>query len=196
MVEKVGHSKRMQVMRREWINESKHKELYGDDDMYGGQTNGTTANETQPLITSAKDGGEQPIVIDDDGREDDLFFPDAGKKPETRTSDEPDDDELDALLAEHTIMTVPKPQQKSIVEDSAGEEDLDALFAEAERPNVITRPREDEAEDEDDLNALLGKSVSRKEDEPATGIEEDVEYGLNALLVEHETRPPAAPTPK
>jgi replication fork protection complex subunit Csm3/Swi3 len=195
MVEKVGHSKRMQVMRREWINESKHKELYGDEDMYGGQTDG--AHTTLPQNTpGAKDGGERPIVVDDDGHEDDLFFPDAGKKPEARTSNEPDDDELDALLAEHTTTTLPKPQQKAMTEDSEGEDDLDALFAEAERPSTITPPREDEAEDDDDPNTLLGKPISHKEDEPATGIEEDVEDDLDALLAEHETRPPAAPTPK
>ena len=193
MIEKVGHSKRMQVMRREWINESKRKELYGDDDdMYGGQGN------DNPTTTAAQNGtttanGNGHANTEEDPNSDDLFFPDANKKPETRTPDEPEDDELDALLAEQDTIIQSKPRHKPLAEDSEGEDDLDALLAEAERPNVRLRPDpdrgavEEDPLEEDDLDALLaerevGSHPRVTSEQPARNDEDDDE--LDALMAE------------
>lgn len=186
MVEKVGHSKTMQVMRREWINESRRKELYGDDDMYGGQTGGAVAAPAQNT-GGAKEEGERPITVNGDGHDYELFFPDAGKKPEARNDDEPDDDELEALLAEQATMTRPNPQRNTMADDSEGEDDLDALFAEAERPNAAKKPREDGAADEGDLDVLSAEQEHLK---PLSATEKrrllvDEDDELDALMAEY-----------
>ena len=162
MIEKVGHSKRMQVMRREWINESKRKELYGDgdDDMYGGQGNDNSTTAAVHNGTTTADSARQPTT-DDDPNPDDLFFPDANKKPEARSHDEPEDDELDALLAEQDTIVQSRSQQNRMTEDSEGDNDLDALLAEAEWPGVPSKPDrgtvEEEPLEDDDLDALLAE---------------------------------------
>jgi replication fork protection complex subunit Csm3/Swi3 len=190
MIEKVGHSKRMQVMRREWINESKRKELYGDDDdMYGGQgtDNPTTEAFQNGAITA---NGNAPPTTEDDPNSDDLFFPNAKKKPEARSHDEPEDDELDALLAEQDTIVQSKPQQKPMEEDSEGDDDLDALLAQAERPHVRSKPDrgavEEDPLEEDDLDALLAERevgsypvVTSKEP-----VRDDDDDELDALMAE------------
>lgn len=192
MVEKVGHSKRMQVMRREWINESKHKELYGDDDdMYaGGQSNGNPADGAVQNGPITANGEAQPSAPDDDPNLDDLFFPDSNRKPEARGQDEPEEDELDALLAEQESIIQPKAIQKPLAEDSEGEDDLNALLAEADRPNTSTIARRGAVQEipgeEDDLNALMAEretdsnsAVNRKQ--PAHDEDDDE---LDALMAE------------
>jgi replication fork protection complex subunit Csm3/Swi3 len=195
IVEKVGHSKRMQVMRREWINESKHKELYGnDDDMYGGgQSNGNAEDgAAQNGPTTANGEGLPNAAPDDEPNSDDLFFPDSNRKPEARGQDEPEEDELDALLAEQESIMQPQPQplQKPLAEDSEGEDDLEALLTEAERPNISTIPRrgamQEIPEEGDDLNALMAdretesnSAVHRKQ--PAHDEDDDE---LDALMAE------------
>jgi replication fork protection complex subunit Csm3/Swi3 len=190
MVEKVGHSKRMQVMRREWINESKHKELYGnDDDMYGGQGTGNpTTGAAQTGPSAAGDEGLS-ITLDDDPNSDDLFFPDANKKPESRGHDEPEEDELDALLAEQATVVQAKPRQMPMTEDSEGEDDLDALLAEAERPDATSKPGRGpvpQVIDEDDLDAFMAEremvsNPMATSKQPAHDEDDDE---LDALLAE------------
>jgi replication fork protection complex subunit Csm3/Swi3 len=192
MIEKVGHSKRMQVMRREWINESKRKELYGDDDdMYGGQgnDNSTTASGAVQNGTTTANGNGHPNT-EDDPHSDDLFFPDANKKPEARNHNEPEDDELDALLAEQDTIVQSKPQRKPMEEDSEGDDDLDALLAEAERPRVPSKSDrgavEEDPLEEDDLDALLaereaGSHPMVTSKEPARDEDDDE---LDALMAE------------
>jgi replication fork protection complex subunit Csm3/Swi3 len=190
MIEKVGHSKRMQVMRREWINESKRKELYGDDDdMYGGQSNQNPATGAVQNGTTTANAATRPTT-EDDLNSDDLFFPEANKKPESRNRDEPEDDELDALLAEQDIIVQSKPQRKPMEEDSEGDDDLDALLAEAERPRVPSKPDrravEDDPLEEDDLDALLAERETGSHpivcaEQPARDDDDDE---LDALMAE------------
>lgn len=191
MVEKVGHSKRMQVMRREWINESKHKELYGeDDDMYGGQNTGNPTNGGAQATAPTANGEAQPDSLEDDSFLDDLFFPDANKKPEARSHNEPEEDELDALLAEQYTVIQSKPRQLPMTEDSEGEDDLDALLAEAERPNVVSKPGHGPAQhvtdEDDDLGAFMAErqieSMSVSTSKQPANDEDDDE--LDALMAE------------
>lgn len=117
-------------------------------------------------------------------------FPDSNRKPEARGQDEPEEDELDALLAEQESIIQPKPLQKPLAEDSEGEDDLEALLAEAERPNISTIPRRGAVreipEEGDDLNALMAEretesnsAVNRKQ--PAHDEDDDE---LDALMAE------------
>lgn len=191
MVEKVGHSKKMRVMRREWINESKHKELYwNDDDMYGGQETANSTSGAAQIGPSAVVGDAQQSTPEDDMNSDDLFFPDANKKPVSRGHDEPEEDDLDALLAEEDIIIQPKPRKIPITEDSADEDDLDALLAEAKRPSMISKPGRGPIpqmiDDEDDLDAVMAEremeSIPKATSKQPAHDDDDDE--LDALMAE------------
>ncbi|KAL8897910.1 MAG: hypothetical protein Q9207_006964 [Kuettlingeria erythrocarpa] len=47
MIEKLGHSKRIQAMRREWINEGKFRESFGDKDVPQADQKATKASEVE-----------------------------------------------------------------------------------------------------------------------------------------------------
>ncbi|KAL2443761.1 Chromosome segregation in meiosis protein 3 [Exophiala dermatitidis] len=186
LIEKVGHSKRMQTMRKEWIDEGKpgyvkekaskpqdgekEKEI---DDLYGGdeRADRRTSNEMAP--------GDDSLFIPDTRASDDV--PDFNDEM-------PEDDELDALLAEQETAGSARPapppsrSKRTIDDDSEGEDDLDALLAEQETRRVpqtatatpsveskqTSRPKtspfeddDDDEEDMDDLDALLAEQEAR-----------------------------------
>ncbi len=105
IIEKLGHSKRIQTMRREWIDEEKPS--YFDDretsrdipdtrDLFTGSSsslNGKTADESRDSgpLRPPQDGS---AVIDSE-----LFIPGAGGESRpTASHPEPDDDDLEDLL--------------------------------------------------------------------------------------------------
>lgn len=133
MVEKLGHTKRLQVMRRAWLDETKPM----------------TAREESPegdgnvQMSGALPAGEGPEVpqglfSDEEG---DIFPAATAPQRTQQIGDQampeeggPDDDELDALLADQC-----RPQQKQpetrkpkgpFEEDDDDEDELDALLAE------------------------------------------------------------------
>jgi len=83
LIEKQGHKKRMQMMRKEWIDESKPKPVQEPDDMDVADEDAEQVSEnTRPepeQTEGAEDGDQAPQQIPDE---------------------EPEEDELDALLAE------------------------------------------------------------------------------------------------
>lgn len=106
MIEKLGHTKRIQTMRREWIEEEKRK-LFESFDA------SQDAPETRDLPTriSSEQNGNVSEKPNDSaalqqaqgglGSADDLFIPDpegASKAPVSLP--EPDDDDLEDLLRE------------------------------------------------------------------------------------------------
>jgi replication fork protection complex subunit Csm3/Swi3 len=129
MVEKLGHSKAMQVRRRAWLDETK-----------------PTARERTPEVTDdAVMSGALPM---EEEHQDTAAV--AGDRTTayvtTRTQntstlrngsllqDAPEDDELDALIAETGAPSEPHPRQqqkrKAPFEEDDDEDDLDALLAE------------------------------------------------------------------
>lgn len=180
MVEKVGHSKRMQVMRKAWLDETKPGRTGGSPDpdveMSGALGDGDGDGDGE----NAARQGAQPCA-DDLFRE--MLRDEPGNQDAAQKSlelDAPDDDELDALLAENgssTARQAQQPQQKrrgpfEEDDDEPDEDELDVLLAEsnhdqASRP--IPRPfeapgRKQDDPDEDELDALLAEqpSASRK----------------------------------
>lgn len=106
MIEKLGHTKRIQTMRREWIDEEKRK-LFDRFDV------SQDAPETRDLPTrisseqngtgAAKHDGSSATKQDHAGlgSADDLFIPDpAGASKVSASHPEPDDDDLEDLLRE------------------------------------------------------------------------------------------------
>lgn len=132
MVEKVGHSKRMQVTRRAWLDDTKpyRKEL--------------TPPPELPVSETTAGGAASGHAVDDEPGADELdaLMADAAgismaERQASRVSgpfeEEPDEDELDALLADHETTTkpplLPKPAHRMPFEDEPDDDELDALLA-------------------------------------------------------------------
>ncbi|KAK5169470.1 chromosome segregation in meiosis- protein [Saxophila tyrrhenica] len=138
MVEKLGHSKRMQVMRRAWLDETKPgadaRELSperGEDVVMSGGL----GRESVP----AEDGGAREGSLSGSRSPADGAQEGAGQAQ--RSDDAPDDDELDALMADEAAAATAKPatsqpqQRKGPFDDDDDDDDLDALMAEQSASN-------------------------------------------------------------
>lgn len=135
IIEKLGHTKRMQVMRREWIDEEKPKP-FGDTinmpDSHDLPTRPSDKNgaDTIGAAKSAPSGSNQ-VGLDDD---DDLFMPDpeAENRPPVNHP-EPDDDDLEDLLREQdeVMSGMPGPSSR------APNTDFDDFDAEYEAMNDL-----------------------------------------------------------
>ena len=126
MIEKLGHKKRLQTMRREWINEGKphNQDSQGDANDQPPAVN-ATANENAGETPAQPERTERPVtpprgenmdddlydatpqaILDERRRKRDaaavgsLFISD----DEAAGGDPPSEDELDALLAEDVLM--------------------------------------------------------------------------------------------
>ncbi|KAJ5532120.1 Chromosome segregation in meiosis protein 3 [Penicillium frequentans] len=131
MIEKLGHTKRIQTMRKEWIDDEKRKvfENYTDtrdlptrlsSDQNGGATKEMPNSTT---IQAAADGSGSP---------DDLFMPDPeGTIRQSVSHPAPDDDDLEDLLREQ-YENMPGEQQaaKQMPNDGLDDDDLDDLLRE------------------------------------------------------------------
>jgi len=164
MVEKLGHTKRMQVSRRAWIDESKSLRRREDEDVemrlgdVAGQEGGDN-DETFPIPTRSKEAVP-------------------GQEQSGGGADAPDEDELDALLGEVPAAAAPpntagngpaKSQGPFQDDDEPDEDELDALLNGEPRPTVPPKqptmkqkgPFEDDEDDEDELDALLAEEPQR-----------------------------------
>ncbi len=223
LVEKVGHGKRMQVIRKEWIDEGKPG--YGRN-LEDRQT--TRTEEKQNAMERAPEaeddrsfdkqlqipskGNTQNSIFGnlDEGDEDDLFFND----PKITTTgpdeemDEPDEDELDALLAEQSQTRDPQPQQQQQQHELSeeDEDDLDALLAGQPKlagpgqDSAQMRQQNDSPPSEDELDALLAENTIRhlrqpeetlpgcSSDRPLKENKDEDEDELEVLLAEQAAR--------
>jgi len=138
IVEKVGHTKRMQVERRVWLDETKpHRRdqspMVDEDgaftmsgalpqghDQAGEERDGTgPRNADSGAAGVQRSGGDHALMGNGD-------------------NDLPDNDDLDDIFTEHESSTAnPPPQRKQgpFEDDSEDEDDLDALLAERREPS-------------------------------------------------------------
>ena len=93
IIEKLGHSKRMQVMRREWIDEEKPKE-YSFEFEEDARHNQIDPDENQEVGPNSTD--DRAVIYTEDSESNRINGQpsDASKQQEPY----PEDDELDALL--------------------------------------------------------------------------------------------------
>jgi replication fork protection complex subunit Csm3/Swi3 len=157
MVEKLGHTKRMQVSRRAWIDESKNIRRREDEDveMRLGDVEGQAQEDNDEIFPIPK----EPVH---------------GQEQSTGGADAPDEDELDALMGEEPGATVPiravdngppKPHAPFQDDDEPDEDELDALLNEDRQPTAQPKqqatkqkgPFEDDEDDQDELDALLAE---------------------------------------
>ena len=124
IIEKLGHTKRMQTMRREWINEGKSREssdsLGEDTEEPAGEQTSSKLGQHQSWDINTKERPRTPIAVEDDdelyaatpkaarddgttgrnGDTDDLFLEDSTKAiPILGQKQDNFDDDEDALLA-------------------------------------------------------------------------------------------------
>ncbi|KAK7714418.1 chromosome segregation in meiosis-related protein [Botryosphaeria dothidea] len=129
IIEKLGHKKRMQIMRREWINEGKPRpsEDVGTDFPEGGQeaqhtAAGPTRVDDEHQEREPRSDGEQYQAMEAQTINTDTA-------PSQRAG-EPDEDELDALLTEDMPVSSGVHAASSQKADGPDEDELDALLAE------------------------------------------------------------------
>ncbi|KAK8194907.1 replication fork protection component Swi3-domain-containing protein [Phyllosticta capitalensis] len=159
IIEKLGHKKRMQIMRKAWIDESKPKPTVEfDAEASEPAQNPETTKATTPASSAQADVEDRVMGSQRDDRQ--PAFHSASPQNAGTTSklgdDEFDEDDLDALMAEETTEGVEKPQQplppsstKPGEPDEPDEDELDALLAAEESGEAPIRPQEPAVEKRD-----------------------------------------------
>lgn len=159
MVEKMGHKKRMQSMRMEWINEGKPRPSVHDDSLFDEPEPKPTENREREQIVSRiapifeksiAEKARTPEIDEDAADMDELYnaTPRAVRRepgaslfgPATGAVEGPPDEDLDALLAEQEALdttTQSRSAKKAVPQDDF-EDDLDALMAEDEMMQINT----------------------------------------------------------
>ncbi|KAL6704331.1 chromosome segregation in meiosis-related protein [Coniothyrium glycines] len=132
IIEKVGHTKRMQMMRKDWIDEGKPRRSRDEED--DGDTEEQAASEARAVEDdeTAMRGVEGGTTTDAGRRSAGVEESrDASGPPHESNADgDPDEDELDALLAEDMLSnnmgqrTLPV---RTAVEDDPFADDMDAM---------------------------------------------------------------------
>ena len=206
LIEKAGHSKRMQTMRKEWIDEGKpgyarDRRVVESDGLQSVSDEKVDAAGTTEHGRPEGDGvavanpSAEQSIFGSGASSEDLFFPDANKKSGDDDEDDamPEEDDLDALLAEQDASCSSRTRPAET--ESEGEDDLDALLAEQESNSHNLSKNVGKAssvaDEEDDLDALLAEhDASRRGTNGAKAQEEGVdgEDDLDPLLAERESR--------
>jgi len=196
MVEKMGHKKRMQSMRMEWINEGKphssvHEDSLFDDPAVPARENAErekTASRVAPIFEKrATERPRTPVANEDADMFDDLYdvTPRAARQPAANAltsvfggdnaasgnDDVPPEDDIDALLAEEEMWRA------------------EAAKKHTAPPTKIVAQQDDF---EDDLDALMAEQEMLPskpiQKAPAQTVQEDdFEDDLDALLAEEES---------
>lgn len=219
MVEKAGHNKKLQIERVELINKGKPKtsvvadgEEATEQDQHTDVGTHRQAERVAPIFEKAVGGRPRTPELDDlFGGEDDIYNATpigARRNVGTTETGEPDDDELDALMAEEEA-NEPKNSAK------AGSGSYQSIFGgrkPAPAPTVAVAAVSAEVDEDDDLDALMAEAeaeqVSRQKPAaaPEKGNEEgpprsagganagDDEDDLDALMAEAEAQSGSAKT--
>lgn len=157
MIEKLGHTKRMQMMRRTWIDEGKPKDRVDADDIV------FSREEEDAMRQTEQDGNQEQngIPADNEDFGDGLFVKD-NNADSNMLDDAPAEDDLDMLLAEESN---PGPNAPGTTTNTHSKDelpdDLDALLAEEPAPSaaasaVPTKATQRNADDDfaDEMEAM------------------------------------------
>lgn len=191
MVEKAGHRTILQNKRKEWIDDDKPKTSANKDEEYTEQQSAEVAGPANiaSIFSEAARNAKTPAPQDEE--EEDIYGASPRRLPHKPLEDVPDDDDLDAMMAEADAAapapatksfpslfgsTSSKPGAKPAAPDDF--DDLDALLAEAEAvttrpmaPRIVpvtkaaSRPADD---DQDELDALLAEAEAERSTKQTT----------------------------
>ncbi|KAH6628785.1 chromosome segregation in meiosis protein 3 [Chaetomium tenue] len=207
MVEKTGHKTTMRSARQKWIDELKPRAAIEEDEEDNRIHRGAVGPQQPPKVapifeTTAKAAAERAKTP----TADDLFGDDLYNATPVRNTgstapprqvggDVPDDDDLDALMAEaeaearaQTQRPGPAPSSGSIFGNGAravaptttagpDDDDLDALMAEAEAQSLPTRPAQPVVNE-----SIFGNGAKKQ----TTQVTRDEDDDLDALMAEAE----------
>ena len=152
IIEKLGHTKRMQTMRREWINEGKPRERLENTNS-GPKAQPASKTISRPSgdeVSNSNSNGSQQKHSAVDSQEDDFHVSDTGKLGKNESTkrlssstdslfvsdgedvnDQPPEDDLDALLAEdsmHPQHNASAPIQDQVVgRENAFDDEMEAM---------------------------------------------------------------------
>ncbi|KAM7217269.1 Replication Fork Protection Component Swi3 domain containing protein [Rhypophila decipiens] len=231
MVEKVGHKTLVKNARLKWIDESKPKPamLFDDDEdpFNEGSTVPRQASRIAPIFEKSKSAAPDHPGDDDLSGDDDIYnaSPRRNVQPLTAGSgggDVPDEDDLDALMAEAeaegngttqakvtTRTTIPnfvsifgggsgtpappKPVSQQGPSAEPDEDEMDALLAEAEAQSA---PAPSRPENSGPLGSIFGGGPKPNAPRPLVVLDDD-DDDLDALMAEAEAQaaPPASSKP-
>lgn len=174
LIEKVGHTKRMQVMRKEWIDEGKPGYIKPGTELVE-----SILNDEFPISTHAGLNGQPTRILaetEPQANDNGMFFPSPSKTGQQGANSAmgPDDDELDELDA---LLAAQENQPKHVAasskqgHESEGEDDMDAILAEEEsrrnpESRATTQMHTDADNEADDLDALLAEQEARSGGNP------------------------------
>lgn len=131
MIEKLGHSKRIQAMRREWIDEEKPR-LFDSS----GPTREELENHHVPKNPADSNHNSAAIIQDQEEVADqDLFIPDPNENARPTIGypePEPEDDDLEDLLREQDEPMTDFPPDMRASSSRAPDDDNDDYDAEYE----------------------------------------------------------------
>ncbi|KAF2828566.1 Swi3-domain-containing protein [Ophiobolus disseminans] len=123
MVEKVGHTKRMQMMRKDWIDEGKPRRTTEREE--------EDVDDIIPDAPSAEQGADGAEGTTRGGTTDPPERGQAQAPEQTGAGADPDEDELDALLAEsaqlETSATKTLPVRTAAAEDDPFADEMEAM---------------------------------------------------------------------
>ncbi|CAI7660450.1 unnamed protein product [Penicillium glandicola] len=127
MIEKLGHSKRIQAMRREWIDEEKPR-------LFDSSEPTREELENRHVPKNHADSNHDPTAITQEqeaAADQDLFIPDPNESAPAISYPEPEDDDLDDLLREQdeTMPDIPPDIRASYSRVPDGDnDDYDAEY--------------------------------------------------------------------
>ena len=228
MVEKTGHKGTMRIARQQWIDEGKPRAAGAEDDedyrIHQGHSGPQLPNRVAPIFDNAAQaaqGRAKTPSADDLFGDDDIYNAtprqstnSTAPSRQVASSDVPDEDDLDALMAEAEAESGAMTQQRApgrpsapfqsifgggalhaVAPGPAGEpgddDDLDALMAEAEAeakiPSGPGRPSQPA------MGASIFGDGKPKHQTTAQGAGDD-EDDLDALMAEAEAEATARPS--
>lgn len=165
LVEKAGHTKKMQMYRKSWMDEGKPGHARKED-LEKAVAEHEQHNDNVPPSTTPPAVDQTKTVIEEPEDPSSMFFDDQVEV--TVAADGPDDDELDALLVEgQQEHNNHQPSRPRTDDDSERGGDLGALLQEESprrhRRGTLNETAKDESvpgtddenDDDDDLDALL-----------------------------------------
>ncbi|KAK7516694.1 replication fork protection component Swi3-domain-containing protein [Phyllosticta citriasiana] len=156
IIEKLGHKKRMQIMRKAWIDESKPKptvEVEAEPAEPAQNPETTTASMTENGTRENMEDRAEGTQRDDRHPALQSASPQNASNTPKLGGEEPDQDDFDVLMAERMSEEVggesqPRPRS-STKPDEPNEDELDALFAAEESGIAPIRPHEPAVEKRD-----------------------------------------------
>jgi replication fork protection complex subunit Csm3/Swi3 len=172
MVEKAGHKGTMRVARQQWIDESKPRTAAAEDDedyrIHQGTSGPQQADRVAPVFEKAAQAAQERATTpsaDDLFGDDDIYNATPRRNP-ARTApsrqvaggDIPEEDDLDALMAEAEAESATRTQQTASSRPPAPAE---SIFGNGTRntgaPGLSGEP------DDDDLDALMAEAEAEAE---------------------------------